>query len=319
MAWMQWLAPLALVTGLFPQTIAPPQRAPLGIETVDPLSVPVEDFAITVDRTRRYTVPIHIDAHGPFRFMIDTGAQATVISGRLADRLGLNERQQAMLVAMNSRRPIETVAIDGLRLGGRELAIRAAPIVESRHLGGYDGILGLDSLQDQRVLIDFENDTMSVGDAAEQGGNSGFEIVVRARRRLGQLIVMDARINGTRTAIIIDTGAQGSVGNLALLRRIGSNSLGTTAMEDINGVSTQADLRRIGSLTMGEMRLTNFVVGFADAQPFHALGLADRPALILGMNELRHFRRVAIDFSRQRVLFDMPRDSFMQDLMPTRL
>jgi hypothetical protein len=32
-----------------------------------------------------------------------------------------------------------------------------------------------------------------------------------------------------------------------------------------------------------------------------------KPALILGINALRLFRRVAIDFSKQEVLFDLPR------------
>ena len=36
------------------------------------------------------------------------------------------------------------------------------------------------------------------------------------------------------------------------------------------------------------------------------IGLADKPALFLGMREMRVFRRVAIDFPRKRVLFDLP-------------
>jgi hypothetical protein len=55
------------------------------------------------------------------------------------------------------------------------------------------------------------------------------------------------------------------------------------------------------------MQLNNVPVLFADAPPFHVLGLADKPALILGMEELRLFRRVAIDFKSREVLFDLPR------------
>ena len=45
---------------------------------------------------------------------------------------------------------------------------------------------------------------------------------------------------------------------------------------------------------------------FANSPTFHALDLSDEPALILGMSELKLFRRVAIDFKTRRVLFDLP-------------
>jgi hypothetical protein len=54
------------------------------------------------------------------------------------------------------------------------------------------------------------------------------------------------------------------------------------------------------------MELNQVAVSFADAPAFAALGLADKPALILGMQDLSVFRRVAIDFKTRRVLFDLP-------------
>jgi hypothetical protein len=49
-------------------------------------------------------------------------------------------------------------------------------------------------------------------------------------------------------------------------------------------------------------------IAYADAPAFAALGLKDKPVLSLGMQHLRMFDRVAIDFSKQRILFDVPRD-----------
>ena len=43
---------------------------------------------------------------------------------------------------------------------------------------------------------------------------------------------------------------------------------------------------------------------------FEALGLNRKPALLLGMQDLRSFDRVAIDFSTRRILFDLPREAF---------
>ena len=112
-----------------------------------------------------------------------------------------------------------------------------APVVEGDNIGGADGVLGLDTLQDQRVLIDFKAQTMHVADGAPSGGNRGFEIIVRAHRKLGQLIITQARLDGVRVDVIVDTGAQGTTGNPALLRKLRANKMSVSAaMTDIDGV-----------------------------------------------------------------------------------
>ena len=61
-------------------------------------------------------------------------------------------------------------------------------------------------------------------------------------------------------------------------------------------------------LSFGHLKIRNVAIAYADAPPFRALELDDRPALLLGMRELRTFKRVAIDFASQSVLFDVPDD-----------
>ena len=260
------------------------------------------------ERFERVTVPVTIMGEGPFRFMIDTGAQATVVASSIADRLELNDRNSAVLVGMASQQVIETTEIPQFEIGRRTISIATAALVERGNIGGADGILGLDSLQGQRVLLDFVNDRISVADAADDSGRNGYEIIVRAREKLGQLIIADARIDGIRTAVIVDTGAQGSVGNPALLERLRrGRHLGSSEMTDINGKQLEGVVREGRVLEMGSVQLRNFPIFFADSPPFHVLGLSETPALILGMTELRQFRRVAIDFETRRVLFDLPR------------
>ncbi|WP_052768921.1 retroviral-like aspartic protease family protein [Aurantiacibacter marinus] len=272
----------------------------------DPL---VDIIAMQAERNRRMTVPVTIMGQGPFRFMVDTGAQATVLSSELAERLQLNERDSALLVGMASSRSVETTIVPEFALGGRTLTIRTAPIVAGSNIGSADGILGLDSLQDQRVLLDFDNDELRIADSLSAGGVRGYDIVVRARERLGQLIVHRARIDGISTAVIIDTGAQSSIGNIALRDRMRRrNEMADTIMTDVNGIQITGETRIVRTMDLGEVRLSNFAVAFAEAPTFAQLGLADRPAMILGMNELRMFSRVAIDFHSRRILFDMPEE-----------
>ena len=296
MAW-HLLAAVAAVTGAALEA-APPE----------PAAIPeVEIIELEHERYRRMTVPVTIGGEGPFRFMLDTGAQATVVSRDLAERLALYDRKPARLVGMASSRMVETTPIEDVTLGSRMFYIRNAPVVEGAHIGGADGILGLDSLQDQRVLLDFVKQEISVADAEVLGGNRGYEIVVRARERLGQLIITEARLDGIRVAVVVDSGAQGSIGNPALLQRFRrARNLGESEVTDINGVTLTGAVKLGSELQIDRARLQNIPIMFADSPTFAALGLGDEPALILGMDQLKLFRRVAIDFKTRRVLFDLP-------------
>ena len=61
------------------------------------------------------------------------------------------------------------------------------------------------------------------------------------------------------------------------------------------------------SLSIEGLSLRNVPLAFADTPAFAALGLQDTPVLSLGMQHLKMFDRVAIDFSNRRILFDVPR------------
>jgi hypothetical protein len=157
-------------------------------------------------------------------------------------------------------------------------------------------------------MIDFRTETIAVDTAKELGGNKGYEIVVKARRKLGRLIITDAVIDGVRTAVIIDTGAQASIGNMALRRKLRGSDQGPSSATDVNGETLVGSLGVARALQIQKMQLNNVLITFADSPAFEALGLIKRPALILGMGSLRLFDRVAIDFESRRVLFDMPSD-----------
>ena len=310
------LALALLSTAVAAQPSEPQQQRPASAPLRTASSAEIAESQVFIDtlameneRYRRMTVPVTIKGQGPFNFMVDTGAQATVLSHALAEQLQLTDRQPATLVGMASRRAVETTMVPEFILGERSITIRTAPLVEQAHIGGADGILGLDTLQDQRVLLDFAGGEMHISDSFGAGGSGSYDIVVRARARLGQLIIHRAEIDGVSVDVIVDTGAQGSIGNFALGERLRRREqLSDAVMTDVNGVTISGVTRIARRLKLGSAQLNHVVISFADSPTFHALDLVDRPALILGMSELRLFKRVAIDFRSQRVLFDLPGD-----------
>ena len=314
-----------------PEPQAPTPAIPLPTSVADEfaaLEKPSDEVLTSqTDYYERMTIPVTIEGQGPFRFMIDTGAQATAVTRGLTEQLNLKPAGSATVVGMGSRRAVQLVELNGLEFAERVLDDISAPMLEARNVGA-DGILGLDSLQDLRVMIDFRDGTIAVNDSAALGGNDGYEIVVRARHRLGRLIITRAEIDGVRTAVVLDTGAQNSFGNRKLQRRLRARNMTPTSSTDVNGVRLLGDRHLAKSLQIKQMQLTNMPITFADSPAFAALGLDKSPALILGMRDLRLFDRVAIDFATRTVLFDMPsktqrsgkpRGGVRKKFFPTRL
>ncbi|MDE2436929.1 MAG: aspartyl protease family protein [Sphingomonadales bacterium] len=269
----------------------------------------VDVVGLQKDLSGRMTVPVRVQEKGPFRFLVDTGAQNTVLSTDLAARLAMPTKSRATLVGVAGRQQVDAVSVDQLDIGRRSYYGLFAPLLEGQNIGA-DGILGIDSLQGQRVLIDFDKRLMAIGDAKELGGNRGFEIVVTARRRSGQLIVTNANIDGISTNVVIDTGAYDTIGNRALQNAISKRHKGNekTSIRSVTGQEIEADIGLGRNLTMGGISINNMRIAYADAPAFEVLELSDKPAILLGMRELQVFRRIAIDFSTRKVMFDLPRD-----------
>ncbi|WP_017665424.1 retroviral-like aspartic protease family protein [Porphyrobacter sp. AAP82] len=299
------LAAASIPAGAEPAPVPAVPAPPLATHgIVDPAA---ETLTLEEERYRRLTLPVLVEGSGPFAFLIDTGSQATAITREIRDAAQLAPAGTATLVGMASSRQVELAEVGRITFGTNSYTNFAAPVLEREHVGA-DGIIGLDALQDFRVLLDFRKATISVEDASGKEGREGFEIIVRARSRLGQLLITDALVEGVRTAVIIDTGAQASLGNLALRERIRARRAQEVITTDVNGVGIVGELAVVRSLSIEGLALTDVPLTFADAPAFAALGLNDEPVLSIGMQHLALFDRVAIDFGRKRIAFDVPAD-----------
>jgi predicted aspartyl protease len=297
---MHWLiaatAPLSLLTVM---PIAAGQNATSEASGVD---------IIRADRDGhdRLTVPVRIGANGPYDFLIDTGSERTVLARGLADRLGLVPSGRATMVGVAGSLAVDLVDVAEVKLGSRTFYDLSAPLLEGQHIGA-DGIIGLDGLRNQRVLIDVRRNLIAVDDAKALGGNSGYEIIVRAHRRGDQLIMTNALVDGIKTDVVIDTGAQSTIGNRALQRALSRRRAPEkTSLTSVTGQVIAADMIYARRMTIGNLDMTDMPLVFADSPPFERLSLSNRPAILLGMGQLRAFRRVAIDFDSKKILFDLP-------------
>lgn len=293
----------------FSLATALPLAAQEPVVTDDEVSAALETGQ---DDWLRMTVPVMINGQGPFQFVIDTGADRTVISRALADRLGLPSAGTAKLHAMGGSGTAKLVKVDTLSVSTNVKRHVKAAALSSRYLGA-DGLLGIDSLKGQRVTIDFDAGTMKLQPSSapeDKAPENSSIIVVTARTRLGQLVLVDADANGEKVWVVVDTGSQNSVGNTRLrkllLQRHPSTAIRPIQMVDVLGQKTNADYTVVNKLRIGGVMMGNAAIAFADAHPFKLFELGGKPSMLLGMESLRAFRRVTVDFSSRKVKFLLP-------------
>lgn len=279
------------------------------------LQTPAADEVATgLDRSLRMTVPVMINGQGPFDFVVDTGADRTVISEELAKQLNLPQSGTATLHAMGGSAKVKLVAIKTVQVS-TNIAKRVEAAALPRRNVGADGLLGIDSLKNQRIVMNFQSNTMRVEPASvpeEAVPEDSDLIIVTAKTRLGQLVMVDADANGQKIWVVVDTGAQNSIANTRLrallVKRVPETEIKSISMVDVLGRTTPAEYTIVSKLRIGGVSMGNAAIAFADAHPFRLFGLTRKPSMLLGVESLRSFRRVSVDFATRKVKFLLPEE-----------
>ena len=261
-------------------------------------------LAANADLADRMTVPVMVNGMGPFAFVVDTGSNRTVISDVLANRLDLPIAEALQVRAATGVVQTGSVRVARLEMGRRRIANLQAPVLAARNLGAL-GMLGIDAVANQRVVMDFHNKQMSFSNSRRREDDPG-ALVVKARSKYGQLLLVDSWVEDIPLYVIIDTGGEQTIGNLAmrnLLVRRRSEEAKAVDVISVTGDTVTADLQTLRELKVGNVRVLNQSVAYADMYAFDQFGLRGKPSMLLGMSTLRHFAKVQIDFPAREVSF----------------
>jgi predicted aspartyl protease len=300
-----------------PPKIRKPQPAPdtpLNVPPLPPayfdptLDVGGEDVKARKVETR-LTVAVLVNRRGPYNFIVDSGADTSVVGLRIARGLELPLGTPAVLHAMTSRNIVDRVRVDELTLGPSTIRNLQLPALRESDLGG-DGMIGIDALVQQRLMMDFERRLIKVEDARIPEKIRPGDIVVVARRRRGQLILTHVRAAGLALDAVIDTGTEITIGNLALrdkLIRKNREKFVSIPVTGVTGETANLQIAKIAELQIGPITIRDVPMAFADVPPFKLFGLSNEPALLLGTDILETFRRVSLDFRARKVRFQLKR------------
>ena len=285
----------------------PPDVPPLPPAVIDPtLAVGGQDVEAKKVETR-LSVEVHVNGAGPYRFIVDSGADTSVVGLRIARDLELPLGTPAILNGMTSRDIVDRVKVDRLTLGPTTVTNLQLPALREEDLGG-EGMIGIDALVQQRLMMDFEKRLIKVEDASVRYRPQPGEIVVTARRYRGQLILTHVRAAGLPLDAVIDTGTQVTIGNLALRDKLikgHRDKFITVPVIGVTGVKAELQMAYIDDLQIGPVTISNLPIAFADVPPFALFGLSDQPALLLGTDLLEVFRRVSLDFKERKARFQL--------------
>ncbi|HYJ40171.1 MAG TPA: aspartyl protease family protein [Steroidobacteraceae bacterium] len=260
-----------------------------------------------LDRIGRVMTHVKVNGKGPFRFVIDTGASRSTLAPHLARALALKPSvgRNVMLNGVTGAAEVPTVAVDSIEIGALRFEKQDLPVIFTSIMGNADGILGVAGFQDQRIDVDFKRDRVSVLES--NGKRPHYSMVTaRATRNVNGLMIVDVRVGRRiRAKAVIDTGAERSLGNLALQGAMNKNRKKRQVVSAVVHGATpdiaDGDVQTIREATIGDMTLTNLEVIFADFHVFKLWGLDQEPALLIGMDMLGVLERLVIDYRRNEV------------------
>jgi predicted aspartyl protease len=286
-------------------------RSQRCVYSSSPSDVP-SPIAPVNEAANRLTVPVHINGRGPYRFIVDTGADRTVLATEVGVELGLVHGAQVLLDGVVQTLLADTVSIRNLAFGPHSSGNFSVPTV-ARSLLDADGYLGLDFLDGHRVTFDFKANRLQVSESRPKLGadwTRPSETRVRTSGSSGHLRSLDCSVDGVSTAAFVDSGAEVSAANGPLLAALAHRNpdfgeIGTTELIDITGGQIHATVAIVKQIRLPGLGFDECPLAIADFQVFKAWGLTHSPALLIGMNLLRQFSRVSIDYGLKELRFDL--------------
>jgi len=240
---------------------------------------------------------------------VDTGASSSVISPRVVARLKLvaDPSRAKLLRGITGSEVVSTVAVESITAGEIMLAKSELPVVEPRVFADADGIFGADAFARGCLYVNFANAHVSILRTACPRVGENWE-VMRAKLKFGGLAVVNARVGNIRVIAIIDTGAERSLGNPALLAASGLQSMADDpkSRTQVFAATSQAvfgNLVATPSIRLGGVEIGNLNVVFGDFEVFRMWGVGDQPAIVLGMDILGTTQALMVDYRREEIRF----------------
>jgi len=151
---------------------------------------PSDTLVLTLTGSGQILVPVIVNGSGPHLFVLDTGANRSVLSDALATRLSLEPVATTEMVTSSGSSHAPVVRLMAVALGSHHATDVLAPVVPEGRLRAIhakaDGIIGQDVLIDAHYTLDYRRSRLTWLDA-DTGSGGGTRLALR--RAEGRLLV----------------------------------------------------------------------------------------------------------------------------------
>ena len=261
------------------------------------------EVPIAIAATGHATVPVE-GSFGVRQFVFDTGAEGSAIYANFADEAGLKAAGSEQLQGQTGVADVPLVHLARLALDGIAKAPLDAARLEPRADGvPLAGIVGMDLFGDRTIDFDLPRRRLALL-AAGRHPITGEGVA--ATPTTGNLLTIPVKVGSATATAVIDTGARKTRINWKLGMLLGLDRDKLAKGDVIQGATNQAietGATRVTEVHLGQRVLADAPVLVADLPVFEAFGVADRPAIILGLDWLGQTRMV-IDFPARLVWFE---------------
>ena len=265
--------------------------------------------------TLRNAPIITLSANGvPVTVVIDTGAETTILTPAVAQRIGAQRPQiefQRQLRGIGGILPTTEVELRSFTVGGVPIPwrrVRVAPVnVANVFSGPLDGVLGADSLSSFDVDLDLPGHRMALYEkqtcpVARPAWTEPYARIGVGRSR-GDHLFFPVQLDGRRTDAFVDTGSQFTVlsTRAALALGVGAAALARDRVARVRGAAAEqlaAHVHRFAQLEIAAEMIRNPEIIVTDVM----LSDAD---LVLGIDFLRP-RRIWFSYGSQQIFIMRP-------------
>lgn len=154
-------------------------------------------------------VPVTLNGSGPFEFLLDTGATASLVDDGLARNLGLTQGRRESLRSLSGESGAHRVVVEAFRVGSVSVSVSllAGDLGEVKKLGPIRGVLGSDVLGRGPFLLSLSRERLELDDDGALAARVQGEKL--ALRSLNGRRLVEAELEGASRPLLLvpDSGA----------------------------------------------------------------------------------------------------------------
>jgi len=255
------------------------------------------------DRIGRIWAPVWIDGKGPFRLVLDTGANRSGVTALVADMLGipLDLSSPVRLRGVTGIVTVPTIHVDIFAVGDLMLGPATLPIVTDA-LGGAQGVLATNEFRNERIWIDFRHDRIDIRRSRNERAPANFITIPWERSDTG-LLMFHTRVGGVRVRVIVDTGGQRTIGNLAMREVLVRRRIQGQPVQifDVTQHAQTGELLPCPPIELGDLKIVGAHIAYGEMRVFEHWHFIQEPALLLGMDVIGLLDTFIIDYRRREL------------------